>query len=203
MRFLKFYPTVIMLLIGSQSLFAQSWQVSLGSYYVNAPVAAANGSTGFTQLWHDNAVIWKYGNASVGGALRFGSANNLGASGFIEHMRITDGGSVCIGGQDPKGYKLAVNGNAIFTKVVVKSYSNWPDYVFTRNYRLRPLSEIEQYINLHHHLPEVASAEEVKTKGLDLIENQAALLKKIEELTLYIIEQDKRIQALEKKIQAQ
>jgi len=108
-------------------------------------------------------------------------------------------GNVGIGTTDTKGYKLAVNGNAIFTRVVVKNYNNWPDYVFYNSYRLRPLSDLEQYINQYHHLPEVPSAEEVKKNGLDVGESQATFLKKIEELTLYVIELNKRIQELESK----
>ena len=110
-------------------------------------------------------------------------------------------GNVGIGTLDTKGYKLAVNGSAVFTKAVVKAYP-WPDYVFHSNYRLRPLSEVEEYIKQHHHLPEVPSAEEVKKNGLDLGDNQAALLKKIEEMTLYMIEQNKKILELETKVKA-
>ena len=110
-------------------------------------------------------------------------------------------GNVGIGTTDTKGYKLAVNGSAIFTRVKVATYGNWADYVFTASYRLRPLSEVEQYIKQHNHLPEVPSAEEVEKNGLDIADNQATLLKKIEELTLYVIEQNKRIQMLESKLE--
>jgi hypothetical protein len=268
MRIPKFLLTAIILFNLSQSLFAQLQPAPSGyGYYVEAPVAAGSGNSGFTQLWHDNAIMWKYGNFHIGG-LRFGSATDLNAANWTERMKITDdgkvgigtpnpfytldvigqakgsdivvdngaadggrlilysagnpewrvrnfgglgffpgegkptalwldnSGNVCIGGQNPHGFKLAVNGNAIFTKVVVKDYNNWPDYVFNTTYRLRPLSEVEQYINEHHHLPEVVSAEEVQKNGLDISENQAALLKKIEELTLYVIEQEKKINSL-------
>lgn len=96
--------------------------------------------------------------------------------------------------------KLAVDGN-IYSKKVKVTQSGWADYVFNDRYRLRPLSEVEQYIQQHHHLPEVPSAAEVEKDGIDLGDNQATLLKKIEELTLYIIEQNKRLSALEKKLQ--
>jgi hypothetical protein len=132
------------------------------------------------------------------GDISFGKRQN-GTGTYTEAMRITGAGNVGIGTTDTKTYKFAVNGSAIFTKVVVKEYNNWPDYVFQPNYRLRPLGEVEKYINDHHHLPEVVSAEEVQKNGLDISENQAALLKKIEELTLYVIEQEKKIKAQDQK----
>jgi hypothetical protein len=111
-------------------------------------------------------------------------------------------GNVGIGTTDTKGYKLAVNGNAVFAKAVVKLPGLWPDYVFHSNYRLRPLSEVEEYIKQYHHLPEVPSAEEVKKNGLDIGDSQATLLKKLEEMTLYMIEQNKKILELETKVKA-
>ena len=51
-------------------------------------------------------------------------------------------------------YKLAVNGNAIFTRVKVKESAQWPDYVFERNYQLPSLKEVEAFIKQHKHLPE-------------------------------------------------
>jgi hypothetical protein len=132
------------------------------------------------------------------GDISFGK--RLESSGvYTEAMRITAVGNVGIGTQDTKGYKLAVNGNAVFTKVVVKPYGNWPDYVFQPTYRLLPLSDVEQYINQYHHLPGVTSAEEVEKNGLDIGDNQATLLKKIEELTLYAIQQNKKIEEQDQK----
>ncbi len=96
-------------------------------------------------------------------------------------------------------YLLAVNGTALFNKVKVKLYP-WPDYVFEPEYNLLPLTKLEEYIKKYKHLPNVATAKEVESDGVDVGETQAALLRKIEELTLYIIEQNKRIEVLEKKI---
>jgi hypothetical protein len=124
-----------------------------------------------------------------------------GASNIVARVEGNGGGyfngNIGIGTTDTRGYKFAVAGNAIFTKVVVKALP-WPDYVFHSTYRLRPLSEVEEYINQYHHLPEVPTAEEVEKNGLDVGDNQATLLKKIEELTLYVIEQQKEIKALKK-----
>jgi len=98
--------------------------------------------------------------------------------------------------------KLYVAGGVRSTKVKVDA-GPWPDYVFHANYRLRPLSEVEEYIKQHGHLPEVVSEEEVKKDGLDLGDNQATLLKKIEELTLYVIDQNKTQQKQQQLIEEQ
>jgi len=112
-------------------------------------------------------------------------------------------GNVGIGTTDTKGYKFAVNGSAVFTKVVVKQNQNWPDYVFHNNYNLPSLGEVEQYIQQNHHLPEMPSAAQVEKDGLNLGDNQATLLKKIEELTLYVIEQNKKQQEQQHLIEEQ
>jgi hypothetical protein len=115
----------------------------------------------------------------------------------------TVNGKVGIGTTDTKGYLLAVKGNAIFEKVKVQQYQNWPDHVFDPAYRLRTLHEVEQYIQQHHHLPEVPSAAEVNKNGIDVGDNQAVLLKKIEELTLYVIDLKKENERMNKKIEKQ
>ena len=96
-------------------------------------------------------------------------------------------------------YILAVNGSAVFTQAVVKSYANWPDYVFTSNYKLPSLQSIESFIKTYKHLPDIPSSDDINRNGIDLGNNQGLLLKKIEELTLYIIEQNKKIQELQGK----
>ncbi|RFM29056.1 hypothetical protein DXN05_09860 [Deminuibacter soli] len=97
-------------------------------------------------------------------------------------------GNLSIGTPDAKGYKLAVNGAAVFEKAVVKMHDNWPDYVFDTAYQLPRLDSVATYIQQNKHLPEVPSGTEVQQKGVDLATNQAVLLKKIEELTLYMID---------------
>ena len=111
--------------------------------------------------------------------------------------------NVGIGTLDTKGYKLAVAGNLIAEKAVIKLQTNWPDYVFDSSYDLKPLSQIEKFIKANKHLPEVPSLEDIKVKGIDLGDAQTTLLKKIEELTLYLIEQNKKQQALEKAVSEQ
>ncbi|WP_276373032.1 hypothetical protein [Chryseolinea sp. H1M3-3] len=106
---------------------------------------------------------------------------------------VESGGNVGIGTTDPRGYKLAVAGKAIAEEIVVKLQGNWPDYVFEKNYNLRPLADVENYINQNRHLPEVPAAKEVEANGVNLGEMNMLLLKKVEELTLYLLQQDKTI----------
>jgi len=90
-------------------------------------------------------------------------------------------------------YSLAVRGTAVMDRVKVKTYGGWPDFVFEEKYNLLPLPELEQFIKTNKHLPEVASAADVEKEGIDLGDNQKVLLKKVEELTLYLIEQNKKL----------
>jgi hypothetical protein len=100
----------------------------------------------------------------------------------------------------PTGYKLAVNGTAIFTKVRVKTAGTWPDYVFKKGYALPDLNQLERYIAAHQHLPGIVSEAEANKDGVDVGDHQAALLQKIEELTLYVIEQNKTLKAQQQEI---
>jgi hypothetical protein len=77
---------------------------------------------------------------------------------------------------------------------------NVPDYVFHSNYELSPLSHVESYIRKHNHLPEIPSAKEINGSGMDVVDMNLRLLKKIEEITLHLINQEKKIAELELKL---
>jgi hypothetical protein len=77
---------------------------------------------------------------------------------------------------------------------------SWYDHVFNQDYKLMSLSELEQFIKINKHLPEIPSEKEVKENGLDLAKISGKLLLKIEELTLYIIEQEKKVQEMQKRL---
>ncbi|EHQ24327.1 hypothetical protein [Mucilaginibacter paludis] len=96
----------------------------------------------------------------------------------------------------PSGYNLAINGKAIAASFTVQLKSAWPDYVFKPSYPLMPLSVLKSYIDQNHHLPEVPSAAEVRNDGLNLGEMNKVLIKKVEELTLYLIEKDNEMQQM-------
>ena len=116
----------------------------------------------------------------------------------FERMRINSNGNVGIGITDPGSFKLAVNGKTWSTEVQV-AVSRPPDYVFEPTYDLKQLAEIETYIKENKHLPEVPSAKEMEKNGVQLGEMNMLLLRKIEELTLYILDQNKEIEKLKER----
>lgn len=101
----------------------------------------------------------------------------------------------------PAEYVLAVNGKAIVEEIKVQLNENWPDYVFDEQYHLKDLTHLENYIKTNKHLPNIPKAEDVEKDGYELSEMDSKLLEKIEELTLYIIEQNKKIIELEKRLE--
>jgi hypothetical protein len=110
-------------------------------------------------------------------------------------------GDVAIGSnQVYPGYKLSVDGNIATEEVRVQNSVAWPDYVFEQDYNLRSFETLKAFLKTNKHLPEVPSAKEINSNGIQLGEMQAVLLKKIEELTLYIIELEERTQQLEAQI---
>jgi hypothetical protein len=118
------------------------------------------------------------------------------------------GGKVAIGNPSlalttPGNYGLYVAGGLLTESVKIALHNdvvNWSDYVFANTYKLKSLAEVESYVKANKHLPDVPSANEVKKDGINVAEMDATLLKKIEELTLYVIQQDKRSQMQEEQI---
>ena len=151
------------------------------------------GELAFIRVTNDgNLNLWAHGDDDM--IFTRGTGNGT------ESMRILSNGNVAIGTNDPKGYRLAVNGKTITEEVVVKLNGSWPDYVFEPDYNLPTLADLAQYIKANKHLPEVPTAEEVKENGLSVGEMNAILLKKVEELTLHLIEKEKKINDLEAKL---
>lgn len=128
----------------------------------------------------------------------YNSTNQVSVSFNGQGTSYFNGGNLLIGktSQTNSSYLLDVNGPARANQVVVNTTG--ADFVFNPGYPLPPLAEVEKYIQANHHLPDIASAAQMQDQGLDLGENQTRLLQKIEELTLYVIDQNKQLEALKK-----
>ncbi|HRH49281.1 MAG TPA: hypothetical protein PLP23_11070 [Panacibacter sp.] len=99
------------------------------------------------------------------------------------------------------GYRLTVAGKVICTELKVQ-LQPFPDYVFEKNYKLKTLKEVENHIDTYKRLPGMPSAAEVESKGMNVGEMQGKVVEKVEELTLYIIQQQKQIDASQKQVEA-
>ena len=137
--------------------------------------------------------ISSWNNGSGQGDLRF-YVNN--GSGLFESIRFLKSGSVGIGTTTTGSHKLAVGGSIGAREIKVEA-NGWSDFVFENDYELRTLEEVEEHIAENGHLPEIPSEAEVTENGINLGEMNAKLLQKIEELTLYMIGMNKRVNQLE------
>jgi hypothetical protein len=111
----------------------------------------------------------------------------------MQTAQVTIGTSIAT----PSTYKLGVGGRIICEELKVKLQSaGWPDYVFANNYKLKPLEEVENFIKINKHLPNIPSAQVIDKEGLEVGEMQRRMMEKIEELTLYIIDLKKEVDVL-------
>ena len=119
-------------------------------------------------------------------------------------FRINSSGQILVGtaiNPSDYNYKLAVDGKIIAEELKIQMSENWADYVFSKDYKLKSLEEVELYIGENGHLPSIPSSEDVKSAGgFNIGEIEVKLLEKIEELTLYVISQEKKINELQKQI---
>lgn len=113
--------------------------------------------------------------------------------GEFDNNILTVNGRLGIGTKDFNGYELGVKGKIAAQEVLVQVYP-WPDYVFENNYNLPSLQEVERHIKEKGHLQNMPSAEEAEKNGILLGDMNAKLLQKIEELTLYTIQQQKELE---------
>lgn len=124
----------------------------------------------------------------------------------ILRMSVKNNGQIFFGTKHIQATHLHANsgyqfdGKLACKELVVVDPTKWADFVFDTNYKLLPLVEVEHFYNTNKHLPSVPSEQEVKTNGINTAEMDAILLQKIEELTLYIVQQQKEIDALKKEI---
>lgn len=116
---------------------------------------------------------------------------------WAEMLRVNFAGNVGIGTTNPS-HKLSVNGSIRAKEVIVET--GWADHVFEEGYSMRSLKDVESHIEEHGHLPDVPSAATVESQGLSVGEAQKIMMQKIEELTLYMIEKDNQISALQQRV---
>jgi hypothetical protein len=160
--------------------------LSWGTSYIGFNAKRDNGNWTLAGDGANNggAVIW----TTVDGSILFASIPKTSGS----TQTITDA-------KVKENIKLYLTPTGVLkAKEVLVSTTGWPDYVFTKDYNLLPLSEVEEYINENQHLPDVPSAAEIETNGIQLGEMNAILIRKVEELTLYVIDLQKQINFLQK-----
>lgn len=170
-----------------QMSIVRGGNVGIGSWAPSAKLhvtAASNNVAGFRL---------EAGAFSMGGSAPF----RIDAGGIVGgRLTVAENGNVGIGSVNPN-QKLTVNGTIYGREVKVDLNVPGPDYVFSKDYALMTLDQVRSYIAANGHLPEVPSAQEMETNGIHLSEMNMLLLKKVEELTLHIIQLNERIQQLE------
>jgi hypothetical protein len=204
----------------SQNTFPSSGSVGIGtlSPIAQLSIGSGNSSINFnvsdvaSGAWFRNDGVNTVLSTNVG-SLYLGFGGNAGKT---IHIGSGNPGVVQVAGNAPVGslvipssgrigigtsntsdanYKLFVE-TGIRTRKIKVDQTVWSDFVFEKDYPLPTLKEVEQFIEANKHLPGVPSAKEIENDGLNLGDGQALLLQKIEELTLYIIQQQKEIEAL-------
>ncbi len=106
---------------------------------------------------------------------------------------------VASGASIPAGFLLAVDGKIISEEIKVQLSGNWPDYVFNEKYKLLSFDELRKYIATNKHLPNIPAAAEVEKNGIEVGDMQKKMMEKIEELTLYVLELERKVNLLEQK----
>lgn len=199
---------IVGLCVTADNVYSQDARILIGldgpAYGVKILSKFPNGTGGFARGYsianQDNSETYiqlgTFGNY-------FGGISNLTYS-YIgreynnTYMVFRPNGDIGIGTINPQE-KLSVNGKIRAHEIKVET-SNWPDYVFKTDYKLPTLPETERFIKENGHLPEVPKASEVEADGVSLGEMNKILLKKIEELTLQVIELNKKVDRQDERI---
>jgi len=207
-KIIKGIMAIVGLCVTADNVYSQDARILIGldgpAYGVKILSKFPNGTGGFARGYsianQDNSETYiqlgTFGNY-------FGGISNLTYS-YIgreynnTYMVFRPNGDIGIGTINPQE-KLSVNGKIRAHEIKVET-SNWPDYVFKTDYKLPTLPETERFIKENGHLPEVPKASEVEADGVSLGEMNKILLKKIEELTLQVIELNKKVDRQEERI---
>lgn len=188
--------------IGMGTLFPQAPVHIKGT---NSEMLRIGGTSPYISLYDNTdgyrAYWWYNGTDNVLGSIgtssiRFAPGNNYNCN-FYSDGRISIGAQ---GGTAATGYLLSVKGKVICEEAKVQLSGSWPDYVFNRDYKLIPLSQLETIIGRDKHLPNIPSAAEMEKNGILLGDMNKRIMEKVEELTLYIIELNKHNDQLQQQI---
>ncbi len=162
-------------------------------------VKTTNNTDGISHIGDNGNILKTIMGGTSAGIGTFSHTNMRIFSGGTSRILISElTGNVGIGTDNPT-YKLSVVGNIRCTEVVVET--GWADYVFHKNYRLKPLADVERFVKQNNHLPNIPSAKEIGEKGLSVGDVQKKMMEKIEELTLYMIDADKRLKESSREIE--
>ena len=162
--------------------------------YFNGRVQIASGqdasysNDGYLQIGSKTGLNIVYDNNEI-------LARNNGSAATL--IMQNDGGAVSIGGGTAAGYILTVDGKIMGEELKIQTSSAWPDYVFADDYNLKTIEEYEAAIKAENHLPGIPSAAEVESEGLMVGDMQKRQMEKIEELALYVIQLNKRLNEVE------
>ncbi|MDL5051456.1 hypothetical protein QQ054_36230 [Oscillatoria amoena NRMC-F 0135] len=166
---------------------SKAFNMPVGVYAIGP--YAPNFSSRITQDLQNSVMRWQIGIANCYDIISWQSG-----------ITMRTDGTIGIGTDETFGFKLAVNGGIAAKNDVFLTQTDlaWPDFVFTKGYHLKPLLLLEKEIDSLGHLPQMPSATEVKETGLSLAKVTATTVQKVEELTLYAIEQQKQLDELKK-----
>lgn len=185
-----------LVLAGTDSTYSNLIAITHGAL-TNSQMYIGNTNSTYQVISQRNSnIIESYRDLHIGAALSGKIVFEIGRTGTTvgTSMVIANNQNVGIGVDNPT-YKLTVNGTVGARRVKV-TQEQWADYVFHPNYKLPTLATVAQFIKDNNHLPDIPSEKEVKEKGIDLGEMNKLYLQKIEELTLYIIDLQRQVDAL-------
>jgi hypothetical protein len=177
--------------------------MNVGGTGINFYTANEAGFGGAVFPTDTSLVVWSNSGANNYLILQ-PSWGNTGIGTYSPNAKLHVNGTMLMGGTSDRiatGYKLSVRGNIIAEVMTVQAYASWPDYVFGKDYKLMPLDQLEQSIRKNNHLPNVPAAADIEKNGINLGDMNTRLMEKVEELTLYIIDLNKKNNALAEKVE--
>ncbi len=196
---MKTLTFAMLLVLGSLPLWAQFSRLHVKSPSDTLGITAGSAPNKVIGISHD-------GDAGIISATTLDGEPDYTPLKFVTageaRLTIFENGFVGVGVAGTPTAELTVGGKVHAREVKVNvNAGGAPDYVFQENYYLRPLSELSSFSGHYRHLPEIPPAVEIEGNGINLSEMNMLLLKKVEELTLYLIDQDKKIKNLEIQIE--